>query len=81
MFELRKEIVTGLVWNREFDRGALYHHHSSTCMQNIMRRAVADLPGDLPVGGYNVNNPRYADNTTLIATSVADMAELLKVSN
>ena len=26
----------------------------------------------LPVGGYNVNNIRYADDTTLIATSVAD---------
>ena len=44
----------------------------------IMRRAVADWPAGLPVGGYNVNNLRYADNTTLIATSVADMAELLK---
>ena len=30
------------------------------------------------VGGYNINNLRYADDTTLIATSVADMAELLK---
>ena len=29
-----------------------------------------------PVGGYNVNNLRYADDITL--TSVADMAELLK---
>ena len=44
----------------------------------IMRRAVADWPGGLPVGGYNVNNLRYADDTTLIATSVADTAELLK---
>ena len=43
-----------------------------------MRRALADWPGDLPVGGYNVNNLCYADDTTLIATSVADMAELLK---
>ena len=44
----------------------------------IMRRAVADWPEGLPVGGYNVNNLHYADDTTLIATSVADMAELLK---
>ena len=29
----------------------------------IMRRAVADLPGGLPVGGYNVNNFRL--QTTL----------------
>ena len=36
------------------------------------------MAGGLRVGGYNVNNLRYADDTTLIATSVADMAELLK---
>ena len=39
---------------------------------------MEDWPGGLAVGGYNVNNLRYADDTTLIATSVADMAELLK---
>ena len=44
----------------------------------FMRLAVADWPGGLPVGGYNVNNLRYADDTTLIATIVTDMAELLK---
>ena len=43
-----------------------------------MRRAVADWPGGLPVGGYNFNNIHHADDTTLIATSVADMAQLLK---
>ena len=39
---------------------------------------MVDWPGALPVGGYNVNNLRYVDDTTLVATSVADMAELLK---
>ena len=39
---------------------------------------MVDWPGGLPVGGCNVNNLHYADGTTLIATSVADMAELLK---
>ena len=43
-----------------------------------MRRALAEWPGGLPVGGYNVNNLRYADDTTLIATSVYEMTELLK---
>ena len=37
----------------------------------ITRRAVTDWQGGLPIGGYNVNNFRYADDTTLIATSVA----------
>ena len=39
---------------------------------------MTDWPGGLPVGGYNVTNLRYADDTTLIATSVANMAEFLK---
>ena len=39
---------------------------------------MADWPGGLPVGGYNVTNLRYADDATLIATSVANMAEFLK---
>ena len=47
-------------------------------VEYIMRRAVADWPGGLPVGGFNVNNLRYADDTTLITTCVADMAEPLK---
>ena len=44
-----------------------------------MRHVMTDWPGGLPVGGYTVNNLHYADDTTLIATSVADMAELLKM--
>ena len=39
---------------------------------------MVNWPGGLTIGGYNVNNHRYADHTTLIATDVADMAELLK---
>ena len=45
---------------------------------------MAGWPDGLPVGGYKVNNLCYADDTTLIATSVADMADLLnrvKVEN
>ena len=79
VFELRKEIVIGLVWDREFDRGAFYHHHSSTCMQKyIMKTCCGGLARGLPVSCYNVNNLRYADDTPLIATSVANMAKLWK---
>ena len=76
VFEPRKEIVTGLVWDREFDRCILSPSLFNLYAEYIMRRAMADWPEGLPVGGYNVNNLRYADDTTLIATSVADMAEL-----
>ena len=41
-----------------------------------MKRAMVDWSEGLPVSDYNVNNFRFADNTTLIATSVADKAEL-----
>ena len=39
---------------------------------------MADWPGGLPVCSYNANNLHYADDTTLITTSEADMAELMK---
>ena len=63
--------------DREFDRGAFYQHHSSTC-RIYNETCCVRLARGPAVGGYNVNNLRYADDTTLIATSGADMAELLK---
>ena len=39
---------------------------------------MEDWPGGLGVGSHKVNSLRCADDTTLIATSEADMAELLK---
>ena len=72
------EIVIGLVGQGVRQGCILSLSLFNLYAEYIIRRAVADWPGGLPVGGYNDNNLRYADNTTLIATSVADMAELLK---
>ena len=41
-------------------------------------REVEDLPG-IKVGGRNINELRYADDTALIATSEADLQNLLNV--
>ena len=43
----------------------------------IMRRALADWNRGLSVGGRNISNLRYADDTTLLATSSSDLEELL----
>ena len=66
VFKPRKEIVTGSstgVHSITITLQPVCRIHNETC--------YGGLAGDLPVGGYNVNNLRYA-------TSVADMAELLK---
>ena len=44
----------------------------------IMRRAMDGWSGGLSIGGRKVNNLRYADDTTLITTSMTEMAELLR---
>jgi hypothetical protein len=43
----------------------------------IMRRAMDGWSGGLSIGGRKVSNLRYADDTTLITTSMTEMAELL----
>ena len=46
--------------------------------EHIMRNAVLDgLQVGIKVGGRNINNLRYADDTTLIAESEEDLKSLL----
>ncbi|XP_077256524.1 uncharacterized protein LOC143894254 [Temnothorax americanus] len=44
----------------------------------IMRRAMTDWNGIVSVGGRKMSNLRYADDTTLLATTEEEMAELLQ---
>ena len=43
----------------------------------IMRRVLENWNGGLSIGGYKLSNLRYADDTTLVATSALELKELL----
>lgn len=47
--------------------------------ENIMR-TIQDLPG-ISIGGYNINNLRYADDTVLIANSEVNLQKLVSTIN
>ena len=42
----------------------------------IIMRHITDMPG-ISVGGHNINNLRYADDTILIATNERDLQALI----
>ena len=45
----------------------------------IMRRVLENWNGGLSIGGYKLSNLRYADDTTLVATSALELEELLLI--
>ena len=45
----------------------------------IMRRVLENWNGRLSIGGYKLSNLRYADDTTLVATSALELEELLLI--
>ena len=44
-----------------------------------MRRVLENWNGGLSIGGYKLSNLRYADDTTLVATSALELEELLLI--
>ena len=44
-----------------------------------MRRVLENWNGGVSIGGYKLSNLRYADDTTLVATSALELEELLLV--
>ena len=45
----------------------------------IMRRVLENWNGGLSIGGYKLSNLRYADDTTLVATSALELEKLLLI--
>ena len=43
----------------------------------IMRRALVDWCGGISIGGWQLNNLRYADDTTLLAGSLDELSDVL----
>lgn len=46
--------------------------------EHIMRQTLEDWEGGIKIGGVKISNLRYADDTTLFASSENEMAELLR---
>ena len=46
----------------------------------VIMRKIENMPG-IAIGGHNINNLRYADDTVLMATSEIDLQELVDVIN
>ncbi len=44
----------------------------------IMRQVLDGWSGGISIGGWQLNNLRYADDTTLLATSLAELSTLLQ---
>ncbi|XP_055384420.1 uncharacterized protein LOC129614059 [Condylostylus longicornis] len=49
--------------------------------ENIFKEATSDVEEGIKVNGININNIRYADDTTLIAGSIEDLQTLLNKVN
>ena len=80
VFEQRRVIRTGSISARVLDKVVSCLLHSSTCTQNtFMRRVLENWNGGLSIGGYKLSNLRYADDTTLVATSALELEELLLI--
>ena len=46
--------------------------------ENIMREALNNWGGGVKIGGHIISNMRYADDTTLLSSTEADLTELLE---
>ena len=57
-------------------QGCVFSPDLSNLYSEMILRELEDLPG-LVVGGHNINNIRYADDTVLIADSEEKLKELL----
>ena len=68
--EHRMEQPTGSRLRKEYGRAVCCHRLSNLYAEHIMRNAGLDeLQAGIKIGGSNVNNLRYVDDTTLMAES------------
>ena len=80
--ELDMKQQTGSKSGKEYVKAVYCHLAYLTYMQNkyIMRNAGLDeAQASIKIAGRNINNLRYADDTTLMAESEEELKSLLKV--
>ena len=72
------EHLIGSRWRKEYDRAVCCHHLFNLYAEHIKRNARLDeLQPGIKIGGRNINNLRYADDTTLMAESEKELKSLL----
>ena len=70
------EQLTGLGLRKENDRSVCCHPVYLTCM--LKNAGLDNLKAEIKIGRRNINNPRYADDITLLAESKEELKNLLK---
>ena len=75
--ELDMEQQAGSKQEKEYVK-AVYYHPASHDTEYIMRNAgLEEAPAGIKIAGRNINNLRYADDTTLMAESEEELKSLL----
>ena len=72
--ELDTEQQTGSKSEKEYVKAVSCHPAYLTYMQNIMRNTgLEEAQAGIQIAGRNINNLRYADDTTLMAESEEEL--------
>ena len=76
--ELDMEQQTGSKQEKQYIKAVYCHPAYLTSMQSIMRNAeLEEAQAGIKIGRRNINNLRYADDTTLMAESEEELKSLL----
>ena len=70
-FQIGKGVCQGCIWSP-----CLFNLHAVYIMRNA---GLEEAQAGIKIAGRNINNLRYADDTTLIAESKEELKSLLKV--
>ena len=74
--EVDMEQQTGSKSGKEYIKAEYCHSAYLTYMQSTMRNAGLDEEPGIKISGRNINNLRYADDTTLMAESEEELKSL-----
>ena len=75
--ELDMEQQTGSKLGKEYVKGVYCHPIYLTYMQSTSWEMLNEAQAGIKIAGRNINNLRYADDTTLMAESEEELKSLL----
>ena len=68
---------TGSKLGKEYIKAVYCHPAYLTYMQSMRNAGLEEAQAGIKIAGRNINNLRYADNTTLMAESEEELKSLL----